>query len=371
MGLGVLAVVVGFLGVGVGSAAAQLPYEPNSVMIALPTSPSTGQSYDTIVVDWTTASTSAANPAGTIAATSFEVGYVPAPAATQINFVGVVPTILPVAGGAEVRQYVLGGLKGDTRYVVGVRAVREAATSPTIAEMKSIWVFGAPAFVETNMAPRPSTIDARNIEVKPADMQLIVEWQPPQSAGGTGLTITDYDIRYFPTAGTVAMAEEFPHVGTATTATITGLTNGTMYSIQIRATNSGEGESLWSTAKTGTPDPAGAIVLPPIGEAPAVMKYASCTALQVDWSKGVAKAGGTYRTAWNANEIATYGMNTDLDRDKDMVACETGGEGSMPGEVTPAAGTPAKVVINPVEKAAIKAKSITISWMETSRPRRS
>jgi hypothetical protein len=54
-----------------------------------------------------------------------------------------------------------------------------------------------------------------------------------------------------------------------------------------------------------------------------------------------------------------------------MVTTAAADTPTKPGEEKPAAGTPAKVVINPVEKAAIKAKSITISWMETSRPRRS
>jgi len=84
-----------------------------------------------------------------------------------------------------------------------------------------------------------------------------VSWTAPASPGTSA--ITDYDVRYY--AGTAPPADDddwieagetggHDHVGTATTARLTGLTASTAYLVQVRARNAvGAGE--WSDAGAG------------------------------------------------------------------------------------------------------------------------
>ena len=75
---------------------------------------------------------------------------------------------------------------------------------------------------------------------------LSLTWSEPSSEGGP---ITGYDIRYKPTSASAWSA--WPHTDdpTATTATITGLTENTEYEAQVRARNS-DGDSPWSASAT-------------------------------------------------------------------------------------------------------------------------
>ena len=80
------------------------------------------------------------------------------------------------------------------------------------------------------------------------DSSLTASWEAPDSDGG--LAINDYDVRYRVTDTNDTQTGDQPgawtdrgHSGTATTSTITGLTNGTEYDVQVRAGNSiGKGE---------------------------------------------------------------------------------------------------------------------------------
>ena len=76
---------------------------------------------------------------------------------------------------------------------------------------------------------------------------VTISWNPPTN---TGPAITDYDVQY--RAGTSGVFTSHAHTGTGTTATISSLTSGTDYQIQVRATND-EGTGAWSDAITGTP----------------------------------------------------------------------------------------------------------------------
>ncbi len=85
------------------------------------------------------------------------------------------------------------------------------------------------------------------------DRKIDLSWSPPNNNNGSA--VTDYDVRYrkqnsnstWPTSWTT-----LSHTGTATTASMTSLTNGSAYQVQVRAQNA-NGESPWSTASTATP----------------------------------------------------------------------------------------------------------------------
>ena len=83
------------------------------------------------------------------------------------------------------------------------------------------------------------------------DGQLEVHWTAPSADIAAA---DDYDVRYRVDAEVGAWTE-LPDVtnSTATSATITGLTNGTLYQVQVRAA-SAEGDGEWSATATGTPD---------------------------------------------------------------------------------------------------------------------
>ena len=70
---------------------------------------------------------------------------------------------------------------------------------------------------------------------------LTVEWKEPEN---TGSAITDYDVRYRE-VGSGSDFIDAQHTGTARSATLTGLSPGTAYEVEVRATNAA-GTGAWS-----------------------------------------------------------------------------------------------------------------------------
>ena len=95
----------------------------------------------------------------------------------------------------------------------------------------------------------PGTPDAPVVEAAATDGQteLDVTWTAPSN---TGPTITDYDVQYR-VAGSEDDFAEASHDGLATQATITELSPGVTYEVQVRATND-EDTGLWSMSGEGT-----------------------------------------------------------------------------------------------------------------------
>ncbi|MDE0159072.1 MAG: fibronectin type III domain-containing protein, partial [Candidatus Dadabacteria bacterium] len=90
----------------------------------------------------------------------------------------------------------------------------------------------------------------------PGDTQLSVTWTAPADNGSA---LTGYNIRY--RADTDTDWTGHPHTGTDTDATLTSLTNGTEYAVQVQAVNA-RGTSPWSKSATDTP---AAFLTPPAG----------------------------------------------------------------------------------------------------------
>ena len=73
-----------------------------------------------------------------------------------------------------------------------------------------------------------------------------VSWSAPSNAGRPA--VTDYDVQY--RAGASGAFADWAHAGTATSATLTGLSADTAYQVQVLARNA-EGASAWSVAGEG------------------------------------------------------------------------------------------------------------------------
>ena len=128
-------------------------------------------------------------------------------------------------------------LTNGTEYQVQVRAANTLGDGPwsPSATLKA----GVPA------APAAPTLASGN-------GQLAVSWTAPANSGSA---ITDYDVRHCSTSCNVAANWTELDDSTASTAllaTITTLTNGTSYQVQVRAGNP-HGDGPWSPSATLTP----------------------------------------------------------------------------------------------------------------------
>jgi len=109
----------------------------------------------------------------------------------------------------------------------------------------------------------PLAIDAGEVLSPPAaptglsatagNASLVLSWTAPSYGGST--SITGYTIEYTPSGGSASTA----NTGSASTSyTLTGLTNGTAYTVRVRAVNS-VGNGAYSGTAAGTPADAAAI----------------------------------------------------------------------------------------------------------------
>ena len=118
--------------------------------------------------------------------------------------------------------------EGDTTVSVVVTAEDGTATQTYTVTVTRDTPTGTPGRV-----PRP--------KITTSQRQMTVTWEEPARTGATA--ITGYDVQF--SRGLALKWGMWPHAGTSTTTTITGLKNGNIYSVQVRAVN-GEGAGAWS-----------------------------------------------------------------------------------------------------------------------------
>lgn len=87
------------------------------------------------------------------------------------------------------------------------------------------------------------------LSATPANAQAVLSWTAPTSNGGAA--ITDYIVQISTDSGST-WSTFADGTSTATTATVTGLTNGTTYAFRVAAANS-VGTSVYSSTATATP----------------------------------------------------------------------------------------------------------------------
>ncbi|MGN6696131.1 MAG: fibronectin type III domain-containing protein [Aquihabitans sp.] len=143
----------------------------------------------------------------------------------------------PVVFASTATAQTITGLANGTAYTFKVKAANGVGT-------------GADSAASAATTPRTVPGAPTGVSALPGDTTATVSWTAPVANGGsavTGYTVTPY-------IGIVAQADRVFST-TATTQTITGLTNGTSYTFRVRATNAAgtgaeSGPSLAVTPRT-------------------------------------------------------------------------------------------------------------------------
>ena len=192
------------------------------------------------------------------------------------------------------------GLTNGTAYQVQVRASNSVGDGAWSTAASAVPAVRAPD------APATPTLTVRA-------SSLGVSWTAPAS---NGAAISDYDVQYRACTATPATCATNPTWGawtdrtgetvsdTATAATVTGLTNGTAYQVQVRASNS-VGDGAWSTAAVGTP-----AVVPGAPTAPTLT--ARNQSLDVSWS-APSDDGGAAVTGYKLQHCDTAAVGASCD----------------------------------------------------------
>jgi hypothetical protein len=130
------------------------------------------------------------------------------------------------------------GLSNGTRYEFRVAAKNSAGTGRFSATASA---------TPSGGASTPG--EPRNLAASPGNQQVALSWSAPASDGGA--SITDYVVQYR-RSGSGNWQTFQDGASASTSATVTGLTNGTDYQFRVAAKNSA-GTGSWSATATATP----------------------------------------------------------------------------------------------------------------------
>ncbi|MXY79956.1 MAG: hypothetical protein F4Y94_09795, partial [Chloroflexi bacterium] len=164
-------------------------------------------------------------------------------------------------GGTDAASFAINEDSGQIQTKAGVSYNFEAKSSYTVTVTASDGIATATATVTINLdnvlepprAPGAPTVAA----VTGSTTSLAVSWTAPENAGRP--TIESYDLQY--REGVTGSWTAGPRDQTGLTATISGLSAGGWYQVQVRATNA-DGDSAWSVSGLGNSDPT--ITDPPV-----------------------------------------------------------------------------------------------------------
>jgi len=215
---------------------------------------------------------------GGSAITGYSVEYTPSGASPQT-----------VSTGSTSTSYTLTGLTNGTAYTVRVAGINANGTGTYTAASSSV----TPAVGTPPNAPTSLTATAGNA-------QIALSWTAP-SAPGTS-AISGYTVEYTPSGGS---AQTVSTGSTATSYTLTGLTNGTSYTVRVAAV---------SAAGTGTYTAASSSVTPASASVPGAPTSltsggaSSCGLMFLSWT--APSDGGSaitsYRIRYNENSYANF-----------------------------------------------------------------
>ncbi len=160
----------------------------------------------------------------------------------------VVRTVTGVPGGtATTRSTTITNLTNGLAYTFQVQAVNAFGTSPLSAASAPVTPAGLPGTVAAPTANRGNT-------------EASLDWVAPTSDGGDPITGYSVQVRTGTTVDRTVVL-----TGTATSTTVTGLTNGTAYNFRVAATNSLGTGAFSASSNTVTP---ATVPDPPVIQAP-------------------------------------------------------------------------------------------------------
>ena len=259
-------------------------------------------------------------------------------------------TLVRTDNAGAVTSTTVPGLTNGTSYTFTVAATNAIGTGAASAASNAVVPAGVP-FAPTNVSAEPGNAAA------------VVSWTAP---GGNGSAVTGYTIRAYVGA---TLAQTATVGAPATTATVTGLTNGTTYTVKVAATNSaGTGaESAASGAVTaGVPGvPTGVSVAP--GDASAVVSWTAPASNGGPITGYTVKAyqnGSVVTTAsagGSATTVAVTGLTNGASYTFTVTAANAYGSGRETAQT--AAVTPAGAPLAPPNVTATDGdQSATVTW---------
>ena len=189
-----------------------------------------------------------------------------------------------ISSTAKSLSYAVTNLTNGTAYQFKVQAVNATGTGPA-----------SDASDAATPAAKPSKPSAPTLTR--GDKQIAVSWSAPAN---NGASISDYDVRYSSDGGANWTEWNSSDTSTTASATITGLTNGTAYQVQVRAANA-RGDGPWSDSATATP-----------ATTPAAPTNLTATRgdkqVKLSWTAG--DSGGSAITGWKYAKKTTGGYGS-------------------------------------------------------------
>ena len=175
-------------------------------------------------------------------------------------------TLTYTLGGTDAASFTIDSASGQIQTRSGVAYDFESKQTYTVTVTASDGAASATATVTitvTDVDEPPSTPAAPTVwPVAGNESGLSASWTVPANTGKPD--ISGYDVRY--REGSSGDWTDGPQNVSGTLATITGLSAGTTYQVQVRATND-EGDSGWSTSGSGAP----------VVDAPVFVSFGSAT----------------------------------------------------------------------------------------------
>ncbi|MGR3913929.1 MAG: fibronectin type III domain-containing protein, partial [Gammaproteobacteria bacterium] len=188
---------------------------------------------------------------------------------------------MDVPGGASASAHTIDNLTTGAAYQVQVAAANS---------------YGAGGWSDAQTATPGAPGAPRAVTAVSGNAQLDLAWNAPANDGGAA--IEKYRVRWAEGAGSTiwidAAGSEIPGGAGARTYTLTGLTNGSAYAVQIAAENS-NGTGVWSASQNGAP-------MADVPGAPqSVMSAISDATLSVSWLAPADDGGADisdYKVRW-------------------------------------------------------------------------
>ncbi len=290
-----------------------------------------------------------------------------APAITSFQIVatptsGIAPVVTRTGIARTALSGTVTGLVNATTYTLRVRAVNLFGPGPLSAPSNAVTPVGLATAPTAVVATRGNTL-------------VNLGWTAPSSDGGSPITGYQVQVR---TGATVVRTDLIS--GTATTAAITGLTNGTAYNFRVRASNANGPGALSLPSNTVTP--ATVPDIPVIGLATASATATTAGSATLTWTAPL--NGGSAITSYQI--VATPTTGTTVTR-TGIAAAATSGTvtglvngttytlqvravnnlGSSPLSAASNPVTPTGVAVTPTSVIAVRGDTqVSLSWTAPS-----